>query len=155
MSETAIMAMDGQALPAHLQGKQSGAAGGLVVASDSLPKISAKDAQFILRDGDKELKLPIGESISIVILGADPAEGLAKAYNGQFTLVRVNVDESIRASQRNPGAWARSASKSGPTAKLNRRREVAPKTKTARNCPLVRHWSNRSFRRVADSCIIS
>lgn len=108
--ENAIVAIDGAALPAHLQGKDSNKAGGLVVSADSLPRISAKDAQFVLRDGDKEMKLPIGQSLPIVILGVDPAEGTSKSYYATgWTEGSSEAPDCSAANGTTPDSWVAQA----------------------------------------------
>src|ERR1044071_1115675 len=59
----------------------------------------------------------------------------------------VRVELSSNPSHMNPAENCRSISAFGPTAKLKRRSEEAPKTKTAMSWARVRHWRRSSLRR--------
>ena len=67
-------------LPAHIR-DDSGKAAAMVV-SESVPRISLKDAAFRIKKDGKVISLQIGQPIDVVILGIDPPE--AKHVNKQF-----------------------------------------------------------------------
>ncbi len=67
-------------LPAHVQSAGGQAAG--LVTSESIPRITLRDASFILKKDGNEIKVGLAKPIQVVILGIDPPE--AKRTAKQF-----------------------------------------------------------------------
>jgi len=67
-------------LPAHIQG--DGAQAAALVTSESVPRISLRDASFRLKKDGNEINVGIGKPLKVVILGIDPPE--AKRTSKQF-----------------------------------------------------------------------
>ena len=73
-------------LPAHIQGDSAQATG--LVTSESVPRITLRDASFIIKKDGNEIKVGLGKPINVVILGIDPPEAKRTAkqfYAGGWT----------------------------------------------------------------------
>lgn len=74
-------------LPAHLQqyaGKAQDAAS-MVTSFQGLPKLSIRGSRFRYTKNDKEIMIPAGTPMEVVILAVDPPTGMAKSlYEGAF-----------------------------------------------------------------------
>lgn len=73
-------------LPAHIQGDSADAAA--LVTSESVPRISLKDASFRLKKDGNEINVGLAKPIQVVILGIDPPEAKRcgkQYYEGAWT----------------------------------------------------------------------
>lgn len=82
MSNELVFQGGGAALPAHLQQytAQVAKAAELVTSFNSLPKVSIKGKQFRYEHGGKDIVLPAGSALEVIILATDPPKGCAKTY---------------------------------------------------------------------------
>jgi hypothetical protein len=83
---TEIATLAGAQLPAHITGGAEQAAG--MVTSESVPRISLRDASFILKKDGDEIKVGMAKPIQVVIMGIDPPEPKHTAkqwYGGAWT----------------------------------------------------------------------
>lgn len=88
MSNDLVFQGGNQALPAHLQQYKDkvAAAAELVTSFNSLPKISIKGKQFRYSQDGKDIVMPAGSKLEVIILASDPPKGCAKSYyNAAFS----------------------------------------------------------------------
>jgi len=68
------------AVPEHLKQYQDESAGSLVTGFVGLPSLSIRGKQFHYEKDGVEVTVPAGTAAQVVILAADPAQGVAKAW---------------------------------------------------------------------------
>jgi hypothetical protein len=75
-----LVTFDGMQVPAHLQQEQNSESTGFVTARESFPRISIRGKQFRFKVEDQEKALSPGQNLDVIILTANPLNGVAKVY---------------------------------------------------------------------------